>query len=155
MVQWVVELNAITLYECKYLCVSCPGDSIPHVLRHTGWVLLSGSQCYREQKGWTCPFPGVTNLSRDLCSTSQEPCSNTTQPEWLRQTPPSSSSRPPISCTCCLTGIPLHPYCNPNQLKCLRLHITERSRKEDGTHETPLKTSFLSWKESKTCNIIV
>ncbi len=49
-------------------------------------------------------------------------CSNTTQPEWPRQTPPSSFSRPPISCTCCLTGIPLHPYCNPDQLKCLRLH---------------------------------
>lgn len=128
------------------VCLFCSGNSIPHVLRQTRWVLLSGSKRYREQKGWACPFPRVTNWSRDLCSTSQEPRSNTTQPEWPRQTPPSSSSRPSVSCTCCLTGIPLHPYCNPNQLKCLRLHITERSRKEDGTHETPQKTSFLQLK---------
>lgn len=124
-----IQNRCTELCECKYVSLSYPGDSISHVLWHTGWVLLSGSQRYREQKGWTCAFSGVTNLGRDFRSVSQESCSNTTQPQWPRQTPPSSSSQPPISCTCCLTGIPLHPYCNPNQLKCLRLHITERSRK--------------------------
>lgn len=56
-----------------------------------------------------------------------------------------------VSCTCCLTGIPLRPYCNPDQLNnilLLLLHITERSRTEAGTHETPQKTSSLSLKES-------
>lgn len=126
-----------------------PGDSFPHVLRHSGWVFLSRPQRHREQKGGTRSLPGVTHLSRNRQSTSQEPSlqHNTTQPEWSKQTP-SSSSRPPTSCTCCLTGIPLYPYCNHNQLKSLHLYITERSRNEEGTHETPWETPFLSSKES-------
>lgn len=46
-----------------------------------------------------------------------------------------------FSCTCCFKGIPLHSYCNSNQLKglllCLLLpvlHLTERSRIEAGIH---------------------
>lgn len=67
---WLADMVALSNF---YLSLSYPGDSFPHVMWHMGWVLLSGSQCYREQKGWTCPLLGVTNLSRDLCSTSQDP----------------------------------------------------------------------------------
>lgn len=153
MGQWVVDVKAVAPNDGKYLCLSCPGDSIPHVLWHTGRVLLSGSQRYREQKGWTRPFPGLTHLSGDFCSTSQETLlrPNTARvaeadPSFMllsasnflhmllnRHTSPSILQRQPAE-------MPPSPH-------------HRKISKRGWTHETPWKTSFLRLKESNPATL--
>lgn len=150
MDRWALKL-AIT-YEFKFLILSYAGDSIPNVLWLTRWVFLSGSQCCREQKGWACPLPGVTNLSKDPLFNNLGPFPQHHIAKVAEADSPSSSSWPSISCTCCLKGIPLHP--SILQPQPAEMPPSLHNRKIQKRRWDSIIPSFFSLKESNPCNTL-